>query len=78
MVAQLGASHRIGFVTNGLADVHRPRLASCPLAGVAGGRAHGLTTVWVAPRTAPDPEDPGLRPDHRIGTLDELPGLLGS
>lgn len=124
VVAQLGRSHRIGFVTNGLADVQRPRLASSPLADagevvvvadevgaakpaaaffdaafaamgqprrslvtivgdslsadVAGGRAYGLTTVWVAPGTATDPDDPALRPHHRIGTLEELPALLGS
>ena len=124
VVAQLRVSHRIGFITNGLADVQRPRLASSPLADagevvvvsdevgaakpaaaifdaafaamgqprrsqvtmvgdslsadIAGGRAYGLTTVWVAPRTAPDPLDPALRPDHRIGTLAALPGLLAS
>jgi 2-haloacid dehalogenase len=123
VVTQLRASHRIGFVTNGLADVQRPRLASSALAAdgdvlvvsdevgaakpaaaifdaafavmgqpsrsqvtmvgdslsadIAGARAYGLRTVWVAPRGAPDPDDPALRPDHRIGTLAELPGLLG-
>ncbi len=122
-VARLRDSHRIGFVTNGLADVQRPRLASSALAeaaevlvvsdevgaakpaaaifdaafaamghprrsqvtmvgdslsaDIAGARAYGLTTVWVAPHTARDPDDPALRPDHRIGTLAELPALLG-
>lgn len=122
VVAQLRVSHRIAFITNGLADVQRPRLASSALADagevlvvsdevgaakpaaaifdaafaamgqprrsqvtmvgdslsadIAGGRTYGLTTVWVAPRAAPDPLDPALRPDHRIGTLAALPGLL--
>jgi 2-haloacid dehalogenase len=123
VIARLRASHRIGFVTNGSADVQRPRLASSALAeagevlvvseevgaakpaaaifdaafaamgqpprsqvtmvgdslsaDIAGARAYGLTAVWVAPRTVPDPDDPALRPDHRIGTLAELPAVLG-
>ncbi len=124
VVARLGVSHRIGFVTNGLAEVQRPRLAASPVADagavlviseevgaakpaaaffdaaftamgqpprsqvtivgdslsadIAGGRAYGLMTVWFAPRSASDPDDPALRPDHRIGTLELLPGLLGT
>jgi len=122
-VARLQASHRIAFITNGLADVQRPRLASSALADngevlvvsdevgaakpaaaifdaafaamgqphrsqvtmvgdslsadVAGGRAYGLRTVWVAPPTAPDPATATLRPDHRIETVAQLPELLG-
>lgn len=123
VVARLQVSHRIAFITNGLADVQRPRLAASALADagevlvvseevgaakpaaaifdaafaamgqphrsqvtmvgdslsadIAGGRAYGLRTVWVAPRSAPDPDTATQRPDHRIDSLDELPGLLG-
>lgn len=122
-VARLRTCHRIAFITNGLADVQRPRLAASALADaaevvvvsdevgaakpaaaifdaafaamgqpsrsqvtmvgdslsadVAGGRAYGLRTVWVAPPTVADPVAPGHRPDHRIATVEQLPGLLG-
>ncbi len=45
-------------------------------ADIAGGRAVGLPTVWVAPSQQPDPTDPALRPDRRIVAIGELPGLL--
>ena len=123
VVATLSATHGIAMVTNGLADVQRPRLAASPLAeaaevlvisdevgaakpdpaifevaweamgrppreavtmvgdsltsDIAGGRAYGLATVWIAPGHQPLPEDPALRPDHRIAALTELPAVLG-
>ncbi len=122
VVAELAGTHRIAYITNGLADVQRPRLAASPLADlgevliisdevgaakpaaaifqaalramgepdprtvtmvgdslsadIAGGRAAGLPTVWVAPAEQPDPTDPALRPEHRITTIGELPGVL--
>ena len=43
---------------------------------VAGARAAGVRTVWLAekadPSTVPDPE-----PDHAISTLSELPSVVG-
>jgi len=122
VVAELAVTHRIAYITNGLADVQRPRMAASALAGlgevliisdevgaakpdaaifaaalsamgepdpsgvtmvgdslsadIAGGRAVGFTTVWVAPSEQPDPTDPALRPDHRIAAIGELPGVL--
>lgn len=122
VVAELAGTHRIAYITNGLADVQRPRLAASALADlgevliisdevgaakpaaaifeaalramgepdprtvtmvgdslsadIAGGRAVGLPTVWVAPVQQPDPTDPALRPDHRIAAIRELPGVL--
>lgn len=121
-VAELAGAFRIAYITNGLADVQRPRLAASALADlgevlvisdevgaakpaaaifeaalramggphprvvtmvgdslsadIAGGRAAGMPTVWVAPKEQPWPTDPARRPDHRIGAIGELPALL--
>jgi 2-haloacid dehalogenase len=122
VVAELAGTHRIAYITNGLADVQRPRLAASELADlgevliisdevgaakpaaaifeaalaamgepdpsavtmvgdslsadIAGGRAAGMPTVWVASAQQPSPTDPALCPDHRIAAIGELPGLL--
>lgn len=124
VVDEVARTHRVGLITNGLADVQRPRIRASglqeraevlvisdeigiakpdpaifdaaltamgsPLRGsvtlvgdsltadIAGGRAAGLRTVWLAAVDAPDPEDDAVRPDHRIGSLHELPPLLAA
>ena len=43
---------------------------------VAGARAAGVRTVWLAEGTDP-PEGPTPEPDHAISTLSELPSVVG-
>lgn len=122
VVGELTADHAIAYLTNGLADVQRPRLAASGLADyadvvvisdevgaakpdaaifdaafeqmghpardsvvmvgdslsadIAGGRGYGLTTVWLAGETAPEPGPTDPSPDHRITRLGELPPLV--
>jgi YjjG family noncanonical pyrimidine nucleotidase len=122
VVDEVALRHRVGLITNGLADVQRPRIRASGLEGraevvvisdevgvakpdpgifeaaleamgappreevtvvgdsltadIAGGRAAGLRTVWFADPDAPHPQDRTHQPDHRIGTLQELPPLL--
>ena len=122
VVSDLTEDHAIAYVTNGLADVQRPRLLASSLAGfaevvvisdevgaakpdpaifdaafdqmgrperdavvmvgdslsadIAGGRAYGLTTVWLADAGRPDPVLDDRMPDHRIARLSELPPLV--
>lgn len=122
VVSDLAEDHAIAYVTNGLADVQRPRLLASSLAGfaevvvisdeigvakpdpaffdaafermgrpardevvlvgdslsadIAGGRAYGLTTVWLADATACDQQLDDAPPDHRITRLSELPPIV--
>ena len=44
---------------------------------IAGADATGLTTVWIN-REGSVNDEPGIRPDHEIGSLDELDAVLDS
>jgi 2-haloacid dehalogenase len=64
-VDRLGVpAHAIGFVSSNCWDV-------------AGASAFGFRTFWVNRAGAPL-DGLGFRPDHALGSLAELPALLGA
>ena len=122
-VAAVAGHHPFAYLTNGLADVQRPRLAASALAGfpaplviseevgaakpdpaifraaleelgdpppervvmvgdnleadIGGAARLGMTTVWVAGSDAAMPVADVPASTVRIGTVRELPGVLG-